>query len=329
MKHQPQTVLQDVRHGNIKPLYLFHGDVDFLKQELITRMIEQIVPATVRSFNYDRLYGKEIDAPYLIDVASQLPMMSKWRVVVVHEGDRLSQKDKNILLRYLANPTPSTCLIFLTGKINLQTKFYHAFLAHGIAVEFAPLYDHDIIPWLKKRATQKYQKQLTSEAAFTLHSYTGSGMGDLDKELEKLALFVGDRAEITEGDVRELVGVSRTFSVFDLTDAIAERKTIQSISILEKMLSTNESEVYIVSMLVRHFFMIWKARTAPNVAGVAKLLHVPPFIAKKYYQHAKNFSPWQLAVVFESLYETDLKLKTSSGDPKVLMEFLVYRICTA
>ena len=91
--------------------------------------------------------------------------------------------------------------------------------------------------------TAQYQKQLGPDAARLLVDLVGADMGQLDQELAKLAVFVGAEAKITPGDVDQLVGSSRTESIFKIFDALADGNTGAAIGILEGLFDHGEEPI--------------------------------------------------------------------------------------
>src|SRR5262249_15441387 len=64
-------------------------------------------------------------------------------------------------------------------------------------------------------------KQLTQAGARLLVDLVGTEMGQLDQELTKLAVYVGNASRIDTPDVDQLVGNSRAANTFKILDAIA------------------------------------------------------------------------------------------------------------
>ncbi len=71
----------------------------------------------------------------------------------------------------------------------------------------------------------------------------------LASELEKLLLYAGDRAPTSE-DVTAVVTPSRTGETWDLLDAFGERRTVQTITLLRRLVDVGVSPVQLVIQLV-------------------------------------------------------------------------------
>ncbi|RME47746.1 MAG: hypothetical protein D6795_13685, partial [Deltaproteobacteria bacterium] len=108
------TILEleaELARGKIAPLYLFYGTERFLMQQALQKLTAQVVDPAVRDFNVQQLLGSEASASQLIDMAAALPMMSRYRLIVVKDAEPLFQGDVAPLLAYLENPVSTTCLV--------------------------------------------------------------------------------------------------------------------------------------------------------------------------------------------------------------------------
>jgi DNA polymerase III delta subunit len=85
-----------------------------------------------------------------------------------------------------------------------------------------PAWDSPLTHWLVGRARER-GKELPAEVAYALHRMAGTALGTLDSELDKLALYVGERRRITGEDVERVVGAGRLAPVFELADHVALR----------------------------------------------------------------------------------------------------------
>ena len=70
------------------PLYVLVGDDDSEKSAVAAEFAE-MVDEGLRAFSVDRLFGGDVKADGLFDVAATLPMMAPRRVVIVFDAERL------------------------------------------------------------------------------------------------------------------------------------------------------------------------------------------------------------------------------------------------
>ncbi|RMD99450.1 MAG: DNA polymerase III subunit delta, partial [Deltaproteobacteria bacterium] len=108
------TILEleaELSRGTIAPLYLFYGTERFLMQQALQKLTGRVIDPAVRDFNAQQLLGSEVSASQLVDMAAALPMMSRYRLIVVKDAEPLFQGDVAPLLAYLENPVSTTCLV--------------------------------------------------------------------------------------------------------------------------------------------------------------------------------------------------------------------------
>ena len=277
------------------------------------------------------LYGSKTDAKSALSIASSFPMMSQRRVVVVKEFEKLSagETSKELLSAYIQRPLESTCLILISPGPDFRRKPFTDLKKHADVVECRPLYDNQISGWILERIRQK-GKKTDLDACQLLQAYAGNSLRSILNEIEKLLIFVGDRDSITAEDVGQVVGATRGFTVFDLQNAIGKKDMREAVKILERMLELGENHQLIIVMLTRFFHQLWKISelSARHLSEreMAGELKVHPFYLKQYLSFGQNFSVGHIEASFKALLEADVELKSSSRDPRIVLDLLLYSL---
>lgn len=312
----------------LESLYHFTGDEDFLKEEAWKKIASILVPDNLKSFNLDLLYGAEISTDQIINKASTSPVNAKRRVVVVFDLHKLSPFSREVLLSFLPRLPDSVCLILLSPKITSQAKFYKALEKLVTTVEFTRLWESQISAWITNRIKDE-GKKIERNAAFILQNSVGNNLTDLATEIDKLVTYVGEEEVITSSDVEAVVGLSRTHTVFQLTDSIGERDCRQSLLILRNLILAGERPGGIIFWLTEHLERLIQTKEFPSGSdtSLASFLKVKSFVASKYQKHAPNFSLKELEKGLNLLYQTDVDLKSNLMPDKILLELLVYNLC--
>jgi DNA polymerase-3 subunit delta len=152
-------------------------------------------------------------------------------------------------------------------------------------------------------------------------------MRSLQNELDKLYVFLGDRKKISAEDVAAVVGATKGYTVFELQDAIGRRDAKDAIKILERMLESGQSPQMIIVMLTRFFTQLWKLTDvrARRVSEqeIAREIGVPLYFVKQYVEFRTNFDVSQIEQNFKSLLEADTTLKSTSRDPRLVLDLLI------
>jgi len=312
------------RKKSFSPLYLFHGEEDFLVEQAVQMLIEAALDEQSRSFNLDVVYGSGIEAKDVVSVVSQFPMMGERRVVIVKEVDRIANKEA--LVPIVEHPIATTVCAFVSSKPDFRVKFFKSFGQQGTVVEFKRLYESEIPRWIIAEV-RKLGKTIDADAAQLMLAYVGRSLREVRNEIDKLFTYVGAKSTITSDDVNSVVGMSKQYNVFELQKAVGQKRLGSALEIATRMLESGESALGMVIMLTRYFQKLWllKELTGKETAELASLLQVSPFFLRDYQEASRNFGDREIEACFGSLLETDERLKLS-GDPTLLMTLLLYRI---
>ncbi len=327
---------QSLAREEIAPVYLVYGEESFLLEESVRAIVNGALEEGTRAFNLDTLYGGSTSVQEVIAHASAFPMMGSRRVTVVRQFERLfpmrqeeRERRVQLLLPYLEHPLDSTALVLVTEKADFRANPFRFLKQHAALVECRPLWDNQVPGWIADRI-RKRGGTASPEAVQLLHEYAGSSLGVLDNELEKLFTYLGGRREITSEDVAAVAGASRGYTIFQLQDAIGRKDVGRALRILEAMLLEGQSEQMMITMLTRFNNQLWKltelrSRGASDAEIIAEL-GIPGRFVGEYRIYGANFTLAQVEANFRALLEADTALKTSSPDPRAVMDLLLYSL---
>jgi len=317
--------------ASIGPLYLFIGKEDFLVDECVRQITDLLVPAEMRGFNLDVMYGSKSEAKDVIAHASSYPMMGERRVVVVKEFEKLIIGDtaKEIVANYLQHILPSTCLVLISAEPDFRKRPFTELKKTAKVIACDQLYDNQVPAWIAARVRQK-KREASPDACRMLQAYVGNSLRSLDNEIDKLLIYIGDRKEITGEDIASVVGASKGFTVFDLQNCIGKLDAQGALTVLAKMVEAGESAQLIIVMLTRFFSTLLKIaelkqRRIPD-SQLATELRISPYFLKQYLEFYSNFTSTHIENAFRALLSADAELKSSSGDPRIVLDLLVYSL---
>ena len=320
---------QQIKKEAIKPVYLFYGEEEFLIDELCQDLINRGLRQEEYDFNLDILYGNETDAAQVANICASYPMMAERRIVVLKNLHLLMRQNIQPLLSYINNPAPSTCLIMIAEKFDGKTKAAKELKNKSIVYQAQRLYDNKIPDWIRSWLKRK-KISISNEAVLLLQSQTGNALRPLVSELEKIVLNLGTRSDIQVEDVEKVVGVSKTYNIFELCDSIGNRNLEKSIHILTRMLQMGEAPVGILAMIVRHFFTLAQTfelkSQQKSEKEIATNLKLHPFFVKNYIKQAGHFKRHDYDKAFVHLLEADVALKTSYQKPILTLQMLLYQL---
>src|SRR5437667_4862874 len=98
--------LSKARKGEPQPLYVLHGDEDFLKREVRAALSPWLVGDADPAFAVSAYAGDRADWSTIRGELQTLPFLSPRRVVVIDQADPFVTEHRPQLEKYLAKPAP-------------------------------------------------------------------------------------------------------------------------------------------------------------------------------------------------------------------------------
>lgn len=312
--------------NEISPVYIFSGNQTFLMDKAISEL-KRITLGASADFNFSLFHGDSASIRDIVETAKTYPMLSRMRLIVVKNAGKLPESELKSLDSYILSPSPSTCLILIVEEekdISLEPK------KNILYVDFA--LDTKDIPRQITVEAQKLGCEITKEAVETLITLIGENLQDIHMELEKLALFVGDKNKISAEDVENLTEKEQFKDVFQLVNAIAEKNKRKAMNALLDLEMTKEEPLVILNKISWRFRSIWKAKELIDKKmtedEILKQLRTSPGAFYYLRQQANNFSYKDIKRITQTLYEYDRALKTSYIQKHITLTKLVLELCS-
>jgi DNA polymerase-3 subunit delta len=178
---------------------------------------------------------------------------------------------------------------------------------------------------------------MNPEAARLLVEAAGTDLGKIAVETEKLLKNLPEGVkEITPEDIERNVGISRQFSVFELTKALSFKDAPRAVKVARHIGDAPKFFMPMaVSALFLHFFRILKynaliqAGRGSDTAEKAKILGVNPYFFKEYDAAVRNYPLPKAMRVISLLNDYDYKGKggeVGEATPAELLVELVTKI---
>jgi DNA polymerase-3 subunit delta len=310
--------------------YLFHGPDTYRQRLALAALLAGQGEAEMLSLNTTRFYGPMPFADFQ-QACSAVPFLSPVRVVIAEELFTASL-DKTFLDRleaFLPDLPDRTLLVFLEGRkladthriVRLASKDRRA------KVElFEELRGGELERWIRERV-RAAGGRITPRAANSLAVNVGSDLQALGNEIEKLVLYKGPDAEIDLPDVALLSPYAAEARVFDLTDALGERRGAAAAEAFQRQLQQGTDPFQIFAMVVRQFRLLIQVRemaeSGARPADIARQLSVHPFVAEKLAKQARGYTMPQLEQIYGRLLAIDVDVKTGKADLLTSLHLLV------
>jgi DNA polymerase-3 subunit delta len=323
------TFLERAPKGEPRPIYVLHGDEDFLKRQVTAALRERNLGADADAMGLSTYEGDKAEFSTIRSELETLPFLSPRRLIIIEKADPFVTKHRAALEKYVANPSATGVLVLDVTSWPATTKLAKALAGDATITCKAPS-AHKLPDWCIQRAAA-HGKQLTAQAARVLVDLVGPEMGLLDQELAKLAIYVGDAKRIDPDDVDKLVGHSRGENMWKIFDAIAAANPAEALTILDRLLDQGEEPLRILgafSMQLRRLAQAYRlTQQGSPLLPALEQAGVPPFGIKNAEQQLKHLGRRRAEKLYDWLLETDLGLKGSSQlPPRTLMERFIVQL---
>ncbi|HLI84576.1 MAG TPA: DNA polymerase III subunit delta [Bryobacteraceae bacterium] len=253
-------------------------------------------------------------------------------------GGAHSGGDAAPLAAYVKDPTPGVTLVVEAARFDFEgddkrkqervRKFYAAI---PTVVELRRYALHEARAEagnLLRRAGLK----LDAPALDLLVEALGGDMARIAVEIEKLALFAGNRM-VGAAEIAALVPDARTVTIFALVNALGRRDRVRSLEALDTLVKEGEYLPLVLSFLSTQFRMALVAREA-GLRGAGQIqthfvrMGVPmwPSRAEQILQTVSQFSQRQLESAVKLLFRADSGLRDARPDDRTIMEQFVVEL---
>ena len=325
----PAAVRTQIAQRKAAPLYLIVGDDDAEISRLAAEF-SSLVEEDLRAFNVERVYAsdKSVTAATIAESARLLPMMSDRRVVVVLRAERLLKPKRrgkpeeepadgdvdapvevDALEEYVKNPEPQTVLVFVAADVDRSRRLFKAMQKTATIVEcygLKPGKDArvdlrqaaDKAVQLVQQAVKAAGQQIEPAAARLLAARAGTDIAQLRGDLDRLLLYAVGKPKIDVDDAKQVVSAESSQDDWAVTNAIERGDRAKALRELALALEGGGVPYQILGQLA------WFVREK-----------LPVFDARR------------VPAAVDALFRTDLDLKSSGGDPRVLLERLVVELC--
>ncbi len=340
---------------------ILFGPEQHLKREALAKIREEARAAGGgEEPSWEVLDGPSATAREVLNRSQTGALFGGARVIVVREAERMDGAEQEALAKGVGTLPPGVTVVLVTGEAGdrgrrraVRAALRRAIEKQGLAVEFRALNVREAAAWAVKRAKEMGKTLEPAAARKLVEQKVGTGLGEVEAELEKLALFVGDVDIIAVSHVDEVTPRLVEEDIYRLLDAVGRRDAGRAVGILRALLEDRREEpgriLWHLSHTVR---LIWQTkllvergwRPGKEVEEeTAALLPQEerknalrefsrfPWKARRTVQQASKLSWAQLAQAVRALHGCDLAMKRIRGkvvDPAVALELLVVQLCT-
>lgn len=326
-----------IKNADYSNAYLIYGEESYLKEFYISKLKKKIVDPVFESFNLHQYDGKDTDMDDILKDAQMLPMMSEYNFVLIRDYPiEKSKNDLKLLKEFLEDIPESTIFVFyyaakepdLKSSVfkNLEKYFDNA----GSVVRLDKRSENEVARLLVSGA-KKRGSVLDINNAKYLISVSGNDMKNLLNELDKLSYFVNG-GEITGEIIDNMATKCLQARVYDLSKAVVGGDFDSAYNVLDTLFSMKEDPIKLNSVIIGVYVDMYRVKCAKTAGNsyddVAKYFNYRgrEFALRNASRDCAALSENQLRKSLDVIMDTDLKLKSTSTDKKLLLEEMIVKL---
>lgn len=320
-----KKIAQDIKSGQFHNPYLLYGEEAYLRKQYRDNLRKALVPDE-DTMNCSVYSGKDINVNEVVDLAGTMPFFAERRVIIVENSGWFKSGNEQIAALVKALPD-TTYMIFVEEEVDKRGRLYKAVTTNGYAA-LCEMQDEATLKKWVMGLLKKENKSITPDALNLLLDKTGTNMENIRREVEKLVCYRYYDEGITAADVEELCIVQIQNQIFDMVEAVAQKKQKQALNLYYNLLALKEAPMKILVLIARQFHMLLQVKEMKakgyQESDIARQTGLNPyFLKKKYIPQAAQFKLPQLEAALRTCVEAEENVKTGRMSDIFSVELLI------
>jgi DNA polymerase III delta subunit len=339
---QPSEFVAAFRKGVAGRAYFLRGPDRFLQEEC-RKAVMSAIPEEARQWCLAEVEFQPERLKQDLEAAQQMPMLGGHNFMLFSDPEdfkHAAEEDAEALGRYLERPSPFSTVVFTASEPDRRRKFIQLLEKKAELVEMKALNRRqaalwateflqqagvEIEPALAEGIAGKFEVSNDSRAE---SKASGVNLLWMRTEIEKLLTARPGKKRLEASDLDLIVAFREEHEIGKLLRAIAERKCGQALEFLRELLGSKVAETLIVWCIGDLFRQTLRGGGAPYGGGRGgwsrpsnpyATWEIVPLVQRNYPRE-------ELQQALRSVRRTDLGIKSSWKDAKILLEFLVWQV---
>ena len=321
-----KSVVEDIKKGSFKPVYLFYGEEAYLKQQYKNRLKDAVLPEG-DTINLSIYSGKGIDVEEMIAQADTMPFFAEHRLLLIEDSGFFKNANQQ-LADYIPSIPEGTIMLFVESEVDKRGKLYKAVNKKGSVVEFTAQNEQPLTRWILG-ILKSEKKMITSGAMKLFLEKTGTDMERIRQELEKLICYCMEKESITEEDVAVICSEQTENKIFDMINAMAEKKQKKAMELYYDLLALKEPPMRILYLITRQFNLLMQVKELSeegySAKKISERLKMAGFIVRNCLRQAEYFSLKTLKEALQDCVRMEEAVKTGRMNDVMSVELLLVK----
>lgn len=243
------------------------------------------------------------------------PTFLKYKVYIIDEVHMLSKGAFNALLKILEEPPSHLIFILATTE---KEKIPATILSRTQKFEFSRVSLENIIKRLKY-ISQMEGKTLDDEVYLLIAKTSDGAMRDALSVLDQLLSFDSDHISIEKA--MDVLGISSSESLFELTSAYLNKDAARAISVIDDIAIQGKDFLSLNNQLLKHMRDLMLVRTLKNPENLVYSTYL-----KDFKEQAATCDLDNILDIIDELKDLQVNLKYAEN-PRILLEMTSIKIC--
>ena len=321
-----KSLQEDIKSGNFKSAYLLYGDEAYLRQQYKERLIHALNPED-DTMNFSKYEGRGIEVREMIDLCETMPFFAEYRVILVENSGFFKNKCDE-LAEYMKTLPEYVRFVFVEEEVDKRSKMYKAVKSCGSVVEFAKQDEKTLMRWAAGILAKEGRKITTRDMELFL-TKTGTDMGNIRMELEKLITYTMGQDIVTAQDIEAVCTTRTENKIFEMVRAVTEKNQRRALDLYNDLLTLKEPPMRILFLLSKQFRQLCLAKKMAGEGAsqneIASRLGVPAFVVRNIMSCARSYSIDELEQAERDFVDAEEAVKTGTLQDGLSGEWLIVK----
>ncbi|NMN67280.1 DNA polymerase III delta subunit [Candidatus Pelagibacter ubique] len=305
--------------------YLFYGDNEGLKEEIIKNLFEKNYQDKISRYEEKEILDNKSD---FFNGVFTKSFFDNEKLIIVN---RATDKSK-VIIEELVKKNPKDVLIILNSK-NLEKKsILRKFFEKEKSIICAPCYE-DNNQTLNAIINSFFRNRKISISQQLINILIERSRGDrknLNNELEKINNYSLNKKNITLQEITKLTNLADNYSASELVDNSLAKNTRKTVTILNENKFTEEDNIIIIRTLIsklKRLLKICEFIDNKNSIVEAVSSFKPPIFWRDKQIVTQQLNNWKREELKDLIYKSNeielLIKKNSSIGKNILSDFII------
>ncbi len=318
------SLKRGLQNSKIEPVYIFTGNDAYTKKEYETKIFKALT-SIYENCEKHIFRGGEVQPGEVIDEVAGSSLFASYKLVIVKDvGILFKDKSFKNFVEEFSGKDNTQCTLVAEYENTDYPKGGIKGLSKKIQHNFMLPYENQLPGWVKGKF-RDMGKSITSEGANFLIFCCSNNLFNITREMDKLITAYPDIKQYGLKEVRSISADHKKDNIFGYLDALTLGKEKKALMFLDDLIKYGSDPIYIIGMLRWKFQQLITVKklmmeTDLSESGILKKAGLNLFVNRGLCSILKGYSLKRLIKAYDRLFKTDISMKSSGVDNRILIE---------